>query len=80
MDSLIAKLEKANDAYRNGRPLLMTDEEYDAALDLLAKTNPNHSLLKTTRGAITHKHGAIVKMPYYLGSLDKAKTPEELAK
>jgi NAD-dependent DNA ligase len=80
MDTLVANLEKANDNYRNGLPLLMTDEEYDAALDLLAKTSPSHSLLKTTRGAITNKNGTVVKMPYYLGSLDKAKTPEELAK
>jgi DNA ligase (NAD+) len=80
MHTLIPKLMKANEAYRNGKPLLMTDEEYDAGLEALAKLDPTHTLLKTTRGPIVNTEGTVVRMPYYLGSLDKAKTVEELAK
>lgn len=78
MDTLIKKLTAANEAYRNGGALLMTDEEYDAALETLAKKVPNHPLLTTLRAAPVA--GKTVPMPYYLGSLDKAKVPEDLAK
>jgi NAD-dependent DNA ligase len=75
---LVQQITKANEAYRNGQTLLMTDEEYDAAVELLSQKVPNHPLLKKIRAPSTN--GAIVKMPYYLGSLDKAKTGEELLK
>ena len=84
MDILVAKLTKANEAYRNGQPLLMTDEEYDAGMELLASKVPHHPLLKKVRAAPTPTtkggRGTIVKMPFYLGSLDKAKTADELDK
>ena len=37
MDTLVANLKKANEAYRSGATLLMTDEEYDARMEELAK-------------------------------------------
>ena len=80
MDVLIQSLTKANDAYRNGGALLMTDEEYDAGLEALSKSQPNHPLLKKVRAAPPDDSKRTVKMPYYLGSLDKAKTADELAK
>ena len=78
MDTLISRLTKANDAYRNGQTLLMTDDEYDAGLEQLKKLNPDHPLLKQVRA--TPSTGKVVRMPFYLGSLDKAKTSDELAK
>jgi DNA ligase (NAD+) len=80
MEALVYRLTKANEAYRNGQTLMMTDDEYDAGLDALRKVNPYHPLLTATRGPIINTQGTMVKMPYYLGSLDKAKTAEELAK
>jgi DNA ligase (NAD+) len=84
MDILVANLTKANEAYRNGQPLLMTDEEYDAGMELLANKVPHHPLLKKVRAAPTPAakggKGTIVKMPFYLGSLDKAKVADELDK
>ena len=80
MDILVARLTKANDAYRNGLALLMTDDEYDAGLEALAKHSPNHPLLKKVRAAPVKLAGKTVVMPYYLGSLDKAKVPEDLTK
>ena len=76
--NLVLSLTKANEAYRNGRSLTMTDEEYDAGMEELSKKVPNHPLLKKVRAEPTG--GRTVKMPYYLGSLDKAKVPEELSK
>uniref|UniRef100_A0A6C0AND7 DNA ligase (NAD(+)) n=1 Tax=viral metagenome TaxID=1070528 RepID=A0A6C0AND7_9ZZZZ len=81
MDTLVQKLSKANDAYRNGQALQMTDDEYDAGLEQLAKLNPDHLFLKQLRAApnvVTA--GKIVRMPFYLGSLDKAKVADELEK
>jgi NAD-dependent DNA ligase len=79
MDTLVMRLTEANEAYRNGKTLLMTDDEYDAGLEQLKSMNPKHPLLKKVRAAPSEK-GKLVNMPYYLGSLDKAKTDEELAK
>lgn len=78
MDTLVSKLMKANEAYRNGSPLLMTDDEYDAGLEELSKKVPNHPFLKKVRAAPTN--GMVVRMPFYLGSLDKAKVSEDLTK
>ena len=78
MDTLVLKLTRANEAYRNGKELLMTDDEYDAGMEELAKKAPNHPLLKQVRAPPTT--GKVVRMPFYLGSLDKAKTAEELEK
>jgi len=81
MDVLVSKLNKANEAYRNGQALLMTDDEYDAGLEQLAKLNPDHPLLKQVRAAPTSlSQGKIVRMPFYLGSLDKAKVADDLQK
>jgi NAD-dependent DNA ligase len=78
MDILVSKLTKANEAYRNGKTLLMTDDEYDAGIEELSKKVPNHPLLKQVRAPPVAEK--VVRMPFYLGSLDKAKTPEELEK
>ena len=80
LSELVLKITQANEVYRNGQALLMTDEEYDAAVDQLANRVPNHPLLKKIRAPPSSTNGAIVKMPYYLGSLDKAKVSDELTK
>lgn len=80
MDILISRLVKANEAYRNGNALLMTDDEYDKGIEELQKVQPNHPLLKKIRAAPSSENGKIVRMPFYLGSLDKAKTSDELGK
>ena len=79
MDVLVNQLTRANEAYRNGQALVMTDEEYDAGMELLASKVPNHPLLKLVRAPPSGR-GATVKMPFYLGSLDKAKVAEDLLK
>jgi len=80
LPSLVLRITQANEAYRNGQALLMTDEEYDAAVEQLVNRVPNHPLLKKVRAPPSSTNGAIVKMPYYLGSLDKAKVSDELTR
>ncbi len=80
MDTLISRLTAANNAYRNGQTLLMTDDEYDTGLEQLKKLNPSHPLLKQVRAAPSGDKAKVVRMPFYLGSLDKAKTSDELGK
>jgi hypothetical protein len=78
MDILVSRLREANEAYRNGNTLLMTDDEYDQGMEELSQKVPNHPLLKQVRASpATHM---VVRMPFYLGSLDKAKTSDELDK
>ena len=79
MDILVLRLQQANEAYRAGKPLLMTDDEYDTALEQLRQMDSSHPFLRQIRAApqILDK---VVRMPFYLGSLDKAKTSEELGK
>ena len=79
MDTLVSRLTAANNAYRNGQALLMTDDEYDTGLEQLKKVQPNHPLLTQVRAAPSDK-AKVVRMPFYLGSLDKAKTSDELGK
>jgi DNA ligase (NAD+) len=79
MDALVLRLQKANEAYRSGKPLLMTDDEYDSALDELQSMDSNHPFLKQIR-APPQSSDKVVRMPFYLGSLDKAKTQDELDK
>jgi NAD-dependent DNA ligase len=79
MDALVSRLTAANNAYRNGQTLLMTDDEYDRGLDELKTLQPNHPLLTQVRAAPSDK-AKVVRMPFYLGSLDKAKTSDELGK
>ena len=79
MDILVQQLMKANEAYRNGHTLLMTDEEYDAGIDTLSKKVPNHPFLKAVRAKPTVQN-RIVTMPYYLGSLNKAKVADDLTR
>lgn len=80
MEVLVSNLTKANEAYRNGQPLHMTDEEYDAGMEELSKKVPNHPLLTRVRATPVSKTNKIVTMPYYLGSLNKAKVADDLKK
>ena len=67
LEALVKKLTAANIAYRNTEKLLMTDEEYDAGLETLRASAPNHPLL-TQIGADEAK---AVTLPSKMASLDK---------
>lgn len=76
---LVARLEAANNAYRNGEALLMSDGEYDALIEQLRSLNPEHPFLQRPEpeadwgaGKVRHAHPML--------STDKAYTHEELCR
>ena len=73
VDELVAKLQKANWAYRNTDTLLMSDDEYDTQLDMLRKLAPTHPFLNLI-GA-KPDIGSVI-LPVTMGSLDKVKNGE----
>ena len=73
-------LTKADDAYFNTGTPLLTDDEYDALLDYVAKHHPS---LKTRVGAPLSSGtntSRKVSLPHPLHSLDKVKTVDEIQK
>lgn len=74
IQDLVAKLQRANWAYHNTDSPLMTDEEYDKALEDLRRLSPAHPFLRVI-GAAPEK-GSIL-LPYTMGSLDKVRYGEE---
>lgn len=72
---LPAQLRAAAAAYYNGGKPLMTDAEYDAAVDLLREKDPENPFLSEV-GAPPPPAGA-TPLPYPMPSLDKIKPGEE---
>lgn len=59
----------------------MTDDEYDTALEQLRQIDSSHPFLRQVRASPPQiLQQKVVRMPFYLGSLDKAKTSDELDK
>lgn len=73
--TLEAILEKAIDAYYNSDKPLLTDATYDILWLYLEERDPGNGILKKV-GAPVSKEDK-VKLPYYLGSLDKVKPNEK---
>lgn len=75
--NLVEKIRHANDAYREGEPV-MSDAEYDALLDELKELDPGNVLLK--RGIIEEAKGKarMEKLPVPMYSLEKVKTWDEI--
>jgi DNA ligase (NAD+) len=65
---IVAELERANEAYHNAGVSHLSDDAYDALKARLHKLQPKHPFLKKV-GAVPK--GEKVRLPYYLGSLDK---------
>lgn len=65
---LVALLEKANEVYHNTSQPLYSDDYYDAMKARLRQLNPKHPFLKKVGAP---PRGDKVKLPYFLGSLDK---------
>jgi len=78
MTALAAKLEAAAFAYHNGEPELMTDAEYDAALEELRSTMPEHPFLKKVGATVAT--GDEVPLPIPLPSLNKIKDQDAITK
>ena len=70
VDDLVAALKLANEKYRNEDETLISDALYDMALEHLEKIAPNHPFLSAIGASVK---GEKVKIPYWMGSLDKIK-------
>lgn len=69
--ALVARLQAASHAYHNGLALLMTDAEYDAAIERLTELDPTNPFLATVGAPVAA--GDEVPLPIPLPSLNKIK-------
>ena len=76
--NLILKIREANEAYRTGNPI-MSDPEWDALVEELAKREPLHELLGEV-GYIASDDSRKEPLPFPMMSMNKVKTPEEIEK
>lgn len=75
LETLVARLTAASHAYHNGLPLLMSDTEYDAAIDQLAAAAPDHPFLARVGAPLAV--GDEVTLPHVLPSLNKIKATDD---
>ena len=73
-DSIVTQLNAASDAYYNGKPLLMDDDEFDALVEKLRTIDPKNPFFKTVGATVG---AGAVKLPYLMPSLDKIKPGED---
>jgi DNA ligase (NAD+) len=76
--TLVKRLAAASHAYHNGLAPLMTDEEYDAAIDELRALSPAHPFLSQVGAPVAA--GDEVALPVPLPSLNKIKPDGSLEK
>jgi NAD-dependent DNA ligase len=74
IETLVARLQKANYAYHNGDNLVLGDDEYDRQLEELRKRSPTHPFL-TVIGSSYEGKGSVL-LPYTMASLDKVRYSE----
>jgi DNA ligase (NAD+) len=71
MNALVKRLTEASYAYHNGFPPLMTDDEYDTAIDQLRSIDPTNPFLTAVGAPVAA--GDEVVLPIPLPSLNKIK-------
>ena len=76
VDDIVSIIQKANHDYYNKGTPLFTDQLFDVIKEYLAELEPNHPVLKNI-GANIDKANK-VKLPFYMGSLDKIKNDEKV--
>lgn len=75
VETLVARLTAASHAYHNGLTLLMTDAEYDAAVEQLTALAPDHPFLQQVGAPVAL--GDEVALPIPLPSLNKIKAEDD---
>jgi NAD-dependent DNA ligase len=75
LHTLVARLTAASHAYHNGLLPLMTDAEYDAAVDQLTALAPDHPFLSRVGAPLAT--GDEVTLPHVLPSLNKIKATDD---
>lgn len=78
MDELTQRLIKANDAYHNGEPI-MTDDEFDALVSKWESGTGKRWSEEHGVGASVSSSHPTVKLPMWMGSMDKVKEEKDIA-
>jgi len=73
-DEIAIIIQKANYDYYQTQTPAMSDDLFDIIKETLEQRNPGHPVLRAVGAAVK---GDKVKLPYYMGSLDKIKTENE---
>ena len=75
VSELESAIKVATDSYYNKDTPLISDETYDVLMEKLKQLNPKSKILRTVGAPVKGKK---VKLPYWMGSMDKIKTEEKL--
>lgn len=76
VDEIVTLIQTANhDYYNKGNPLF-TDQIFDMVKEFLAEISPKHPVLQHVGASVSQEHK--VKLPFYMGSLDKIKNDEKV--
>lgn len=74
---LVEVLTLCSHKYYNTNEILISDEEYDRIYEKLQEIDPGNSYLKQVGAEVS---GEKVDLPYWMGSMNKKKTKEEIEK
>ncbi len=75
VDEIEKAIVIASDSYYNSDVSLISDEDFDILIERLKQLNPKSKVFKQTGAPIKGKK---VKLPYWMGSMDKIKADEKL--
>ena len=76
---LVAFLKKANTAYRNTGKPIVTDDVYDAMIEILEERDPDNKFLQVIGDEVIDP-GEKVKLKFHMGSMDKIKNADMIQK
>lgn len=76
-EMIVEVLKLCSDKYYNTDETLITDEEYDRIYDKLIEIDPQNKYLEQVGAEVK---GEKVDLPYWMGSMNKKKTKEEVDK
>lgn len=77
VDELEEVITLSADSYYNSDTPLISDDIYDILVEKLTQLKPNSKILKIP-GAGSHVKGKKVKLPVWMGSMDKIKSDDKL--
>ena len=76
---LVLFLKKANTAYRNTGKPIVSDDVYDAMIDILEERDPDNKFLQVIGDEVIEP-GEKVKLKFHMGSMDKIKNADGIQK
>jgi NAD-dependent DNA ligase len=78
LKALVDLLKLCSDRYYNSSKPLVDDATYDILIEVLKERSPNNSLLHNIGAPVKSKNK--VNLPYWMGSMDKLKESDQIAK